>query len=209
MAELVETKFANLEDKVSKGAEEKAKKLESRLKNEANIKFRYKGNGEQFSFNSDVKNDILDVIEKIEKSEPSIEDVQDYLKDIVKNIDYRNKLIRMADKSEAGWSVVAEYEKDDVADNSEDEKRIKQAERRAIWKTKTRKLKRRAPATVSSEDQAKKARAEGKQDRLFRPKRVAGPNDICFRCSKPGHWSFECRSFKNQSFDSQKTEKGD
>ena len=34
----------------------------------------------------------------------------------------RQKLIKLADKSDTGWFFVQEYEQDNLADNSEDEK---------------------------------------------------------------------------------------
>lgn len=41
----------------------------------------------------------------------------------------RQKLIKLADKSDAGWLVVQEYELEELADSSEDyEKRIKKAQ---------------------------------------------------------------------------------
>ena len=43
----------------------------------------------------------------------------------------RQKHILLADNSEFGWSTVEEYKQHDLADDSEDEKRIYSAERRA------------------------------------------------------------------------------
>ena len=43
-------------------------------------------------------------------------------------IAYRQKLICIADWSELGWSVVAEYTTDELADNSEDKKQLEKAE---------------------------------------------------------------------------------
>ena len=48
----------------------------------------------------------------------------------------RQKLIRMADRSEHGWATVEEYIEDELAD-SDDEKRIQRAEVRAGRKLKT------------------------------------------------------------------------
>ena len=51
-------------------------------------------------------------------------------------IQKRQKLIKLADKSEAGWLAVEEYESDELADNSDDEKHIKKAQDKATRKKK-------------------------------------------------------------------------
>ena len=44
----------------------------------------------------------------------------------------RVKLVKMTDRSVAGYDTAAEYETESIASNSEDRKRIKQAENRAL-----------------------------------------------------------------------------
>lgn len=51
-------------------------------------------------------------------------------------IQKRQKLIKLADKSEAGWLVVDEYESDELAENSEDDKKIRKAQDKAVRKKK-------------------------------------------------------------------------
>ena len=52
------------------------------------------------------------------------------------SIQKRQKLIKLADKSEAGWLVVDEYESDELADDSEDDKKIRRAQDKAVRKKK-------------------------------------------------------------------------
>ena len=49
----------------------------------------------------------------------------------------RNKLIRLADRSAGGWMTVREYMPDELASDSDDSRKMRQAENRA---TKKRKL---------------------------------------------------------------------
>ena len=67
----------------------------------------------------------------------------------------RIKVIKMADKSDFGWSTVNEYLSDELASNSDDEKRMYRAERRAERKTKERRRRfrpvgRKEPASSTS-----------------------------------------------------------
>ena len=51
-------------------------------------------------------------------------------------IEARMKLIKLADSSDHGWQTVAEYMTNELADNSDDEKRIEHAEKLAEKKAK-------------------------------------------------------------------------
>ena len=51
----------------------------------------------------------------------------------------RNKLIKMADRSVLGWDTVTEYEDDPSASDSDDGKKIRQAENRVLTKRKSKK----------------------------------------------------------------------
>lgn len=51
----------------------------------------------------------------------------------------RNKAIRFADESPAGWCTVEEYVSDDLPDNSEDNKQLRSAERGALTKIRSKK----------------------------------------------------------------------
>ena len=62
----------------------------------------------------------------------------------MKKLKKRNKLIKMADKSKAGWKIVEEYLTDEVASGHEDDKRIRKCEKRAMEKIAAEKQKKKA-----------------------------------------------------------------
>jgi hypothetical protein len=56
-------------------------------------------------------------------------------------LNYRQKIIKIADSSDLGWRVVQEYEANPLADDSEDEEKLFKAESRAERKVKAEKSK--------------------------------------------------------------------
>ena len=82
--------------------------------------------------------DIQDIIDNISNEQ---DPVSTSLKAVISKLKKRNKLIKIVDSTEGGWAVVAEYEKESIGSNSDDCKRIRQAETRALKKKNTEKIK--------------------------------------------------------------------
>ena len=82
--------------------------------------------------------DLQDIIDNISDEQ---DPVSTSLKAVISKLKKRNKLIKIADSTEGGWAVVAEYEKEPIGSDSDDCKRIRQAETRALKKKNTEKSK--------------------------------------------------------------------
>lgn len=98
--------------------------------------------------------------------------------ELIKN---RQKLIKIADSSEGGWRVVAEYTSNPLADDSDDEKRIYKAQVRADSKIKKEKAKRKLPPTRTTSYNIPVTAITN----INRPGK-------CYSCNETGHWRREC-----------------
>ena len=100
--------------------------------------FKQKGYRLQHEFNKDVMEDLQDIIDNISDEQ---DPVSTSLKAVISKLKKRNKLIKIADSTKQGWAVVAEYEKEPIGGDSDDCKRIRRAETRALKKNNTEKSK--------------------------------------------------------------------
>ena len=84
--------------------------------------FKSKGSSLQFKFNAGLQDDIEDILDDQNLRKSTVQ----ALNAIVSKISKRNKLIKIAYRSPAGWATIAEYEDDPFASDSEGSKKIRQ-----------------------------------------------------------------------------------
>ena len=124
-------------------ASERAKRLRHTI--DQPYKFKKRGNEEQYVINNKV-------MSKLEETEDSLVPLMNKIDNFAdldgialteahrsliegkQLLSHRQKLIKMADKSESGWRVVDEYQTNEIAEDSDDEKKMLKAEARAARK---------------------------------------------------------------------------
>ena len=136
----LDTKLTSLKEDLAEDARTTSASVAKKLKEYSDITFKYEGNKQQHKFNCSLIEQVGLAQKALERKRHS--QVKEHLEELEKFITKRNKLIRLADKSDAGWDLVNEYLSDELASGSEDEKRIRKAEQTALRKKKARTEKR-------------------------------------------------------------------
>ncbi|XP_071133592.1 uncharacterized protein [Mytilus edulis] len=184
------------------------------------FKFKFISNRKQCEFNDQVSKDI-DIL-KAAISSDNRDFALQTIEKVQQDIAARNKTVKIGDKH--GWDTVSEYEGNPLADNSDDERRLRQAETRAV-----RKRKAVAPKDTSKKFAADKLfrgfsetpearsynngsqttpRYNGQRSSTsnFRARKGPSPQDTCYYCGATGHWSSNCpeKSHKSNNISSSK-----
>ena len=209
-------KLEKLEKDVHVGQDTAAECVVKKLKRDRGLEFKKKGHERQFLFNNEVKDKMDNATVAMQKVDPStktnreaLDEAKKELEEGIQLIAQRQKLIRLADRSEYGWDAVNEYEKDELAEDDDDVKRLEKAEKAAEQKAFK---KRRAVARGGGRGRSRRPNAppvaqhisplsigavlppvmaQGLQPRgvAYRLPKIPGP---CFHCLKMGHLKANC-----------------
>ena len=170
-----DAKFDELSNNFAQNPKEKEKK---------NFNYKSKSNQLQSEFNDDLLDSVVTLKDLVLKRGSKKRQL-DCLMDLESKLQKRNKLIKIADTSVAGWRTVAQYEAERIGSDSEDERKIKAAEKRAIDQSKEKRDRARPSSTMKHH---KSPNRSGRSSTFSKAK----PTDICLRCHKKGHWKRDC-----------------
>ena len=101
--------------------------------------FKKTGNRYQYNHSMDVAAKVEEAQEYLERKKPNVKRAKEALSEGMGIIDERNKDILVADTSEGGWDTVNEYKKRQIADNSDDDKKLRRADTDALRKREQKK----------------------------------------------------------------------
>ena len=197
--------MADMQKSLIEDKEASEARLAKHIKLDPLPSFKKKSPKQQFIFNSSLEEKLDSCATALEKSAPDLDKARCSLEEGMKLPKDRQKLIKIADRSEFGWSTVAEYVEDELAENSDDEKRLFRAEGRAKRKHRAYEEKkqkasrkpfgRRDSKMVSS---ARYSMAGPSTNRFLSPSvgavATGTGNEIgpCFACGKMGHLRRYC-----------------
>ena len=163
--------FSLFKDYLQNQLETKTKEIEQKSKIDKEVvRLKYRGNQKQFELNAAIDSYLESIESETQQSQPSSDRIRSLAQDARELLRKRQKLIKIADKSRDGWQVVAEYESDELASGSEDEKRLKKAREAASRK--------RRQKDQANNERGKKARLSG------------GGDNHCFFAVGPSMTSF-------------------
>ena len=128
----MEDRLKQMEEQMHASQEEAVQKAAKKAKREKAYSFKKKGHQEQNDFNERVwvcLEEARDEISKRPLEQSALDKAKRAVDEGLRLISERQKLVKIADRSEYGWGVVAEYQADKLASGSDDERKFEKAER--------------------------------------------------------------------------------
>ena len=144
--------------------------------------FKSKGNKIRYEVNEEIIEKVDSAIDAI--NEEDIEAAREVLGSGKEILTKQQKLIRVADREEHGWEVVKHYLSDDLAGDSDDDKRLKEARKEAAESIKNRnwrKMRSRLPYQESYREWDTYENERAYERRLS-----------CYECGEEGHFQYNC-----------------
>ena len=142
-AAVIDEKMSQLKHELVEEQETANTQVAKKLRLDKTPFFKKKSNEKQFVHHAKVSDKLTEAESALERMPPEVEKAKTALQEGEKLIVERQKLLRIADCSEHGWATAEEYQEDELADNSDDEKRLFHAEQRAGRKLKANKTKKK------------------------------------------------------------------
>ena len=178
--------------------------LTKKLKGDVFLKYKHEGNKIQHKFNEEIVSELINLLKFVPLSESHVIQL---ISNLVEKVKGRNKLLRIADTSTGGWTTVREYESNVIASDSDDAKKFRQADARAVRIIKDKSRSRVHPYKASAKPIALETTPNpyysSNYKRQDRPPFRAGNGrcepsvwNVCHACRLTGHWRRECPLLK-------------
>ena len=183
LKQLLAQEFAKLQGTASSSSAKKPRKVLTKEYNE-----------EQYAHQENLLSSFYSVKEALDRKQYTL--ASEELEEGIKKAKKRMKIIKVADRSKYGWETAKAYMSDDLASDSEDEKKIRRAENEAAKKRKERdeelakktKYQRPLPQYRASEGTSTNRQFFRGPPALRTPKYASR----CFACGEIGHWRQNC-----------------
>ena len=175
--------------------------------------FKKSGNRFQYHHNIDVASKVEEAQNYLDKKNPSVKKAREALSEGMLIIEDRNKDILVADTSEGGWDTVNEYKKKQIAEDSDDDRKLRKADTNAVRKREQKKKKYKQTKQRQwnnyqprndyhhdyQQDSYQPSYNSHRQQKPTSTFRRRYRDNECFSCGGADHWKDDCPFSRNYS----------